>query len=64
MTTKLFNTWKRRTNQLKMEAYAIYLAYKDSRVPWYARILIIFIIGYAFSPIDKLLDNVPMTEEK
>jgi uncharacterized membrane protein YkvA (DUF1232 family) len=43
-----------------MEAYAIYLAYKDSRVPWYARILIIFIIGYAFSPIDKLLHNVPI----
>jgi uncharacterized membrane protein YkvA (DUF1232 family) len=60
MTTKLFNTWKRKTNQLKMEVYAIYLAYKDPRVPWYAKILIVCVIGYAFSPVDKLLHSVPI----
>ena len=60
MTTKLLNTWKRKTNQLKMEVYAIYLAYKDPRVPWYAKILIVCVIGYAFSPVDKLLHSVPI----
>jgi len=60
MTTKLLNTWKRKTNQLKMEVYAIYLAYKDPRVPWYAKILIVCVIGYAFSPVDKLLNSVPI----
>jgi len=60
MTTKLLNTWKRKTNQLKMEVYAIYLAYKDPRVPWYAKILIVCVIGYAFSPIDKLLNSIPI----
>jgi uncharacterized membrane protein YkvA (DUF1232 family) len=60
MTTKLFNPWKRRANRIKMEAYAIYLAYKDPRVPWYAKILIVCIIGYAFSPIDKLLNSIPI----
>jgi len=60
MTTKLFRTWKRRANQLKMEAYAIYLAYKDSRVPWYAKILIACIVGYAFSPIDRFLSSIPI----
>ena len=60
MTTKLLNTWKRRANQLKMEFYAIYLAYKDPRVPWYAKILIVCIIGYAFSPVDKFLNSVPI----
>jgi uncharacterized membrane protein YkvA (DUF1232 family) len=60
MTTKLFTTWKRRANRLKMEAYAIYLAYKDPRVPWYAKILIVCIIGYAFSPIDKVLNSIPI----
>lgn len=44
MTTKLLNTWKRKTNQLKMEVYAIYMAYRDPRVPWYAKILILCII--------------------
>ncbi len=43
-----------------MEAYAIYLAYKDPRVPWYAKILIVCIIGYAFSPIDKVLNSIPI----
>ncbi|MGD0072684.1 MAG: DUF1232 domain-containing protein [Candidatus Bathyarchaeia archaeon] len=60
MTTKLLNTWKRKTNQLKMEVYTIYLAYKDPRVPWYAKILIVCVIGYAFSPVDKLLHSVPI----
>ena len=60
MTTKLLNHWKRRTNQLKMEAYAIYLAYKDPRVPWYGKILIVCVIGYAFSPIDKFLNSIPI----
>jgi uncharacterized membrane protein YkvA (DUF1232 family) len=60
MTTKLLNTWKQQVNQLKMEAYAIYLAYKDPRVPWYAKILIVCVIGYAFSPIDKLLNSIPI----
>ena len=43
-----------------MEVYAIYLAYKDPRVPWYAKILIVCVIGYAFSPVDKLLHSVPI----
>jgi uncharacterized membrane protein YkvA (DUF1232 family) len=60
MTTKPVNTWKRRTNQLKIEACSIYLAYKDPRVPWYAKILIVCVIGYAFSPIDKLLNSIPI----
>jgi uncharacterized membrane protein YkvA (DUF1232 family) len=60
MTTKLLNTWKRQVNQLKMEAYAIYLAYKDPRVLWYAKILIACVIGYAFSPIDKFLHSIPI----
>lgn len=60
MTTKLFNTWKRKTNRLKMEFYAIYMAYRDPRVPWYAKILILCIIGYAFSPVDKFLHSVPI----
>ena len=60
MKPKLLNTWKRRVNQLKMETYAIYLAYKDPRVPWTAKILIVFAIGYAFSPIDKFLKSIPI----
>jgi uncharacterized membrane protein YkvA (DUF1232 family) len=57
---KLPNTWKQQVSQLKMEAYAIYLAYMDPRVPWYAKILIVCVIGYAFSPVDKFLHSIPI----
>ncbi len=60
MRAKIPDIWKRRTNQLIMETYAIYLAYRDPRVPWYAKILIACVIAYAFSPIDKLLDSIPI----
>jgi len=56
MTARTFDIWKRRARQLKLETYTIYLACKDPRVPWYAKILIVCVVGYAFSPIDKLLD--------
>ena len=60
MTIKILDSWKRRANQLKMETYAIYLAYKDPLVPWYAKILIACVVGYAFSPIDKFLNSIPI----
>jgi len=60
MATKLLNTWRRRAHQLKMETYAIYLAYKDPRIAWYAKILIVFAVGYGFSPIDKFLKSIPI----
>ena len=60
MAPKFLNTCERRANRIKIEFHATYMVYKDPRVRWYLRILIIFIIGYAFSPIDKLLHNVPI----
>ena len=50
-------SWARR---LKVEVYALYLAYKDPRVPWYARVLAAVVVGYAFSPIDLIPDPVPV----
>jgi uncharacterized membrane protein YkvA (DUF1232 family) len=52
--------WKQRARQLKVEVYAIYLAYRDPRVPWYARIFAACVVGYAFSPIDLIPDPVPV----
>jgi uncharacterized membrane protein YkvA (DUF1232 family) len=53
-------SWKRRTKQLKSEMYALYLAYKDPRVPWYARLFAACVVGYAFSPIDLIPDPIPI----
>lgn len=60
MAAKVFDIWKRRARQLKIEIDAISLAYKDPRVPWYAKLLIACVIGYAFSPIDLIPDFIPV----
>jgi uncharacterized membrane protein YkvA (DUF1232 family) len=54
------DTWKRRAHQLKTEVYALYLAYKDPRTPWYARIFAAVVVAYAFSPIDLIPDPIPI----
>ncbi len=51
---------KQRARQFKTELSAIYLAYKDPRVPWYARLLAAGVVGYAFSPIDLIPDFIPV----
>jgi uncharacterized membrane protein YkvA (DUF1232 family) len=45
---------------LKVEVYALYLAYRDPRVSWYARVFAAVIVGYAFSPIDLIPDVIPV----
>lgn len=56
----MLELWKRRASQLKSETYALYLAYRDPRTPWYARAWAALVVGYAFSPIDLIPDFVPV----
>ena len=42
------------------ETYILYLSSKDPRVPWYAKVFIALIIGYAVSPIDLIPDFIPL----
>jgi uncharacterized membrane protein YkvA (DUF1232 family) len=52
--------WRQRARQLKRETYALYLAYRDPRVPWYAKLLAACVVAYAFSPIDLIPDFIPV----
>jgi len=45
---------------LKRQTLVLYLAYKDDRVPWYAKIFIVCVVSYAFSPIDLIPDFIPI----
>ena len=51
---------KKRARHLKAEAFALYLAARDPRTPWYARLLVAGIIAYALSPLDLIPDFVPV----
>jgi uncharacterized membrane protein YkvA (DUF1232 family) len=54
------DAWKRWAAHLETETYAVYLAYRDPRVPWYARFFAACVVGYAFSPIDLIPDVIPV----
>ncbi len=53
-------SWKKKARELKIEVYALYLAYRDPRVPWPARIFAGLVVAYAFSPIDLIPDPIPI----
>lgn len=51
---------KSRARLLKTETYAIYLAARDPRTPWYAKGLLLLVAAYSLSPIDLIPDFVPV----
>ena len=52
--------WKQRARQLSAQTYALYLAYRHPRTPWYAKVLAALVVGYVFSPIDPIPDFIPV----
>jgi uncharacterized membrane protein YkvA (DUF1232 family) len=52
--------WKARARQLQAEVYALYLACRDPRMPWYAKTVAVCVVGYALSPIDLIPDFIPV----
>ena len=52
--------WKARARALKRDTYALYLAGRDPRVPWYAKALAAAVVAYALSPIDLIPDFIPV----
>ena len=49
--------WARR---IKRDTYALYLAVRDPRTPWYAKLFAACVVAYAFSPIDLIPDFIPV----
>ena len=52
--------WRERASVLKQDTYALYLASRDRRVPWTAKIVLIVVVAYALSPIDLIPDFIPV----
>ncbi|MBI5942760.1 MAG: DUF1232 domain-containing protein [Chloroflexi bacterium] len=57
---QLFENWKRWAKLLKVEVYALYLAYRDQRVSRFAKVFTACVVAYAFSPIDLIPDFIPI----
>jgi uncharacterized membrane protein YkvA (DUF1232 family) len=56
----MFERLQSRARALKNEALAVYLAARDPRTPWYAKVLIFFVVAHTFSPIDLIPDFIPV----
>lgn len=53
-------SWQKRAAKLKRDTYALYLASRDPRVPWPAKILSVLVVAYLLSPIDLIPDFIPV----
>lgn len=49
-----------RAQKLKTDIPAVFLALKDRRTPWYAKIIAAAVVVYALSPIDLIPDFIPV----
>ena len=52
--------WRQWAQHLKSETMALYLAYRDAHTPWIARVVLVVVVAYAFSPIDLIPDFIPI----
>ena len=46
--------------EIRRHVHALYLAARDPRTPWYAKVLALQIAAYALSPIDLIPDFIPV----
>lgn len=51
---------RRRARELRVDGYALYLALRDPRVPWFAKAILGAVALYAVSPIDLIPDFIPV----
>ncbi len=56
----VFSRWIQSAQRLKREVVALYLAGRDPRTPWYAKVLAGLVVAYAFSPLDLIPDPIPI----
>ena len=56
----MLDNLKKRVHHLKRETYALYLASRHPKTPWYAKLFVAGVVAYAFSPIDLIPDFIPV----
>jgi uncharacterized membrane protein YkvA (DUF1232 family) len=56
----LLDRFRDRARALKRDTYALYLAARDPRTPWCAKLIAVAILAYALSPLDLIPDFIPV----
>ncbi|OXM88419.1 hypothetical protein CF651_00425 [Paenibacillus rigui] len=56
----MLTNFKQKAKQLKSNLIVLYLSYSDPRVKWYAKLFVLCVVAYAFSPIDLIPDFIPI----
>ena len=49
-----------RAKKLKTDIPAVFLALKEKKTPWYAKVIAAIVVVYALSPIDLIPDFIPV----
>ena len=57
---KLKEKIKKKTEELKLEVTALFIALKKKQTPWYAKAIAGVTVAYALSPIDLIPDFIPL----
>jgi uncharacterized membrane protein YkvA (DUF1232 family) len=53
-------TWREQAEMLRREVTVIWFVCRDSRTPWYARVVAACAVGYIFSPIQLVPSFIPV----
>ena len=56
----MFDRLQKWARTVKRDAVAIWIAARDPRVPWYAKVVAAATAAYALSPIDLIPDFIPV----
>ena len=51
---------KAKARYLKLEAHALWLAFRHPRTPWYAKAVLVLVLLYLMSPVDLIPDVIPL----
>lgn len=57
---QLAGSVKRWAHATKRDVYALWLAARDPRTPWFAKALALAVAAYAVSPLDLIPDFIPV----
>ncbi len=60
MTKRVISNAKQWARTIERDVYAVWLAARDPRTPWFAKALALAVAAYAVSPIDLIPDFIPV----